>query len=400
MKINSATCSDNSSHYAWVDCLRSALTLLVVGHHAALAYTTFANFVPARYIDSTHPIVDNNRSVALDIFQNFNDIFFMSLMFFIGGLFMHQSILKKQFINFVKDRFNRLFLPFISIGTVLMLVAHIPAYYAAQHSFGLERYVQDFFCHESWPVGPPWFIWVLFIFNLIFSLINNPLRKQVFTATALERLAKYPLLLISLLVAFTWLLYVPLALIAGPGKWTGIGPFDFQLSRILLYFGYFIIGAQIGCGDMNNTIFNKHSPLMAKWKIWIVGAAVSYALLTTVVHFHVLEQMVTSGLMAESIAWMLYFGLFVLSCSLSCVAFICFFRMKFEIKNKFWHSLSKNAYLIYLIHYVFVLWIQFALREVELHAVLKFLIVFICSLSASWLLSTLLRKNEFIAKYL
>lgn len=83
----------------WIDYLRSYLTVLVVAHHSTLAYTTFASFDKEVYINSTHPIVDMERWIGLDIFVSFNDIFFMSLMFLIGGLFLSKSIMKKGTIN-------------------------------------------------------------------------------------------------------------------------------------------------------------------------------------------------------------------------------------------------------------------------------------------------------------
>ncbi|SEN92974.1 Acyltransferase family protein [Chitinophaga rupis] len=79
----------------WIDYLRSFITALVVAHHASLAYTTFASFNKDAYILSTHPIVDTHRWIGLDIFENFNDVFFMSLMFFISGLFVLTSLDKK-----------------------------------------------------------------------------------------------------------------------------------------------------------------------------------------------------------------------------------------------------------------------------------------------------------------
>ena len=92
-----------SNRNIWVDYLRSAITVLVVAHHSSLAYTTFAKFDNQAYINSTHPIVDSKKWIGLDIFQNFNDVFFMSLMFLIGGLFLIKSIKRKGTINFIKD---------------------------------------------------------------------------------------------------------------------------------------------------------------------------------------------------------------------------------------------------------------------------------------------------------
>ncbi|MDD3915385.1 MAG: hypothetical protein PHF76_12155 [Bacteroidales bacterium] len=75
----------------WIDYLRSFLTVLVVTHHSTLAYTTFASFDKEVYIKSTHPIVDVERWIGLDIFVSFNDIFFMSLMFLIGVYFFQKA---------------------------------------------------------------------------------------------------------------------------------------------------------------------------------------------------------------------------------------------------------------------------------------------------------------------
>ena len=72
-----------SNKTLWINYLRSIITVMVVAHHASLAYTTFARFDKEIYINSTNAIVDHKRWVGLDVFQNFNDVYFMSLMFLI-----------------------------------------------------------------------------------------------------------------------------------------------------------------------------------------------------------------------------------------------------------------------------------------------------------------------------
>jgi len=111
-----------------VDNLRSFITVLVVAHHSSLAYATFGFFNKEAYITSTHPIVDQARWKGLDIFIDFNDIFFMSLMFLISGIFVMQSIQHKLVKAFVRDRFFRLFIPFMLGVTILMLLAYYPAF--------------------------------------------------------------------------------------------------------------------------------------------------------------------------------------------------------------------------------------------------------------------------------
>lgn len=169
----------NADRNLWVDYLRPAVTVLVVAHHASLAYTTFAWFDKTAYIRSTHPVVDTNRWIGLDIFENFNDVFFMSLMFLIGGLFLTRSISKKGAALFIKDRFYRLFVPFLFLGTILMLIAYFPAYYLAHNNINVWAYLVDFFTVEKWPVGPPWFIWMLFVFILLFALLYHKVRRII-----------------------------------------------------------------------------------------------------------------------------------------------------------------------------------------------------------------------------
>ena len=54
------------------------------------------------------------------------------------------------------------------------------------------------------------------------------------------------------------------------------------------------------------------------------------------------------------------------------------------IHTKVLDSLSANAYAMYLVHYVFVVWLQYALLGSNLFPVAKLAIVFCCALILSW----------------
>lgn len=385
----------------WVDHLRSAITVLVVAHHSSLAYTSFASFNPSAYILSTHPIADPQRWKGIDIFENYNDIFFMFLMFFIGGLFVVKSIGRKGPWHFVKDRFLRLFLPFLFMGTLLMLIAHFPAWMIAKNNMDIPAYLQDFFTTEAWPVGPPWFIWVLFVFNLLFAVCYPWIRRAIQKAAdRINGLGDQPLLFFLLLFSLIWLLYVPVALRTGAGNWTGLGPFDFQLSRILAYAGYFLLGCIIGAAPFNKLIFAPGSALIRNWKSWLSLSLLLYTLITLNSEFNFLAGMVQNGNMKATTAWLIYYTIYAANCAASCLAFICFFRAKFNTGNRWWRSLSDNAYLIYLLHYVPVIWMQYLLMTWNVPAILKFTLVFVLSLLLSWCIASLMRKNALIRRWL
>jgi len=367
----------------WIDYLRSSITVLVVAHHSSLAYTTFASFNKQAYILSTHPIVDKERWIGLDIFENFNDVFFMSLMFFISGMFVLPSLARKGFTAFIRDRFYRLFLPFAVGVTLLMLVAYYPAYYVAHSSHDIKAYIIDYFTTEAWPVGPPWFIWVLFLYNVIVALLYPLLKNRT--------IGNLPAgTLIISLALITWILYVPMAMWLGPYTWTGIGPFDFQKSRILLYFGYFVLGALIG-DTFSNTFIKQ-------WPLWIAGCLLMYTLLTVIPT--PLRQMVEQGKIPSLAGWLIYYTIYVLSCTFSCVAFVSIFKALIRSPKGWWTSLSANAYSIYLLHYIFVVWCQYALLSISAPAFVKFIITFMVALTGSWILSHLIRKHPLIKRYL
>ncbi|HET7000166.1 MAG TPA: acyltransferase [Puia sp.] len=381
----------------WVDYLRSFITVLVVAHHSTLAYTTFARLNPHAYILSTHPIIDSKRWIGLDIFENFNDVFFMALMFLIGGFFVVKGLKKKGPALFIRDRFYRLFLPFVVAVCSLMLLAYYPAYLTVHPEGGLENFLKDFIFVEGWPPGPAWFIWVLFLFNLIFAVFGKAFLPFVYKAeNKLQALADHPVKVAFMIYIIIWLLYVPASWIFGAYTWTGFGPFAFQKSRLLLYFGFFIFGSIIGASDIEKGLFSSESGFIKYWRVWLRACVIFYMLLL------VLEALGGQGFGRKLGEWpskIIYGSVYAGSTCFSSIAFLTLFRKFTKRAGSFRDSLTRNAYCIYLVHYIFVLWCQYELLNVELPAFIKFLITFLISMVISWQVSILLRKIPVVKKY-
>ena len=64
-----------------LDYLRGFVIVLVVLHHAVLAYCRFGRFDRRHYFLSTAPVVDTTRWLGFDLLVLLNDSFFMPLMF-------------------------------------------------------------------------------------------------------------------------------------------------------------------------------------------------------------------------------------------------------------------------------------------------------------------------------
>jgi fucose 4-O-acetylase-like acetyltransferase len=323
----------------------------------------------------------------------------MSLMFLISGVFVSASLQKKGSISFLNDRFRRLFIPFIFGVTILMLLAYYPSYYLAHGQNNIKDYIIDFFTVEHWPVGPPWFIWVLFSFNLVFALVF-PFIKGILNklSESLLILKTKPFKLLFIWFLITWIIYVPLRLIFGPDSWTGLGPFDFQKSRLLLYFGYFIFGTVIGSTPFEKGLFSDDSAFMKKWPTWISFCVLIFLILLII--DEPFRRLTGTKQMNVIHVQLIYSIVYVSSCTLSCIAFLTAFKALVK-SSKFWmDSLVANSFSIYLIHYVFIVWCQYVLLSLNISAIIKVFVTFWVVLSVSWLVSYLIRKNNLVKKYL
>src|SRR3979490_1632317 len=98
-----------------LDRARSFITLLVVLHHSVINYTYFGN-------------ADRMRWLGFDLVVLFNDSFFMACMFFISGLFVHGSLVRRETANYLGRRAWRLGVPFLLSIFVLMPIAYYPTF--------------------------------------------------------------------------------------------------------------------------------------------------------------------------------------------------------------------------------------------------------------------------------
>ncbi len=375
----------------WIDRLRSALTVLVVAHHASLAYTTFASFDPRAYVNSTNPVVDDSRWVGMDVFVNFNDIFFMPLMFFISGLFVFRSWLKKGKMIFLRDRAKRLGIPFIVCAVLIIPVAYLPSYALSGHDFTVAAFLEDYVFVQQWPAGPLWFIWTLLLFQGVATALPSGWFYKIEVATS-DSLKKPIRFLITIFLILLVML-APLSLWLGQYHWVSWGPFDVQINRALLYFSFFIFGVSLGSGSWENRLFTEKRLLNRRWQFWLTLCFAAYLLVELVTYS--IWEVVRTGTLSGWAAWLIFDVTFVASCICSCVAFLAVFR-HFVRTSDVMKSLSSNAFGIYLIHYPFTTTLQLSLLDYEFHVVFKFLIVFTASLVLSWITVTLLRRIKVV----
>src|SRR5262245_54604446 len=113
--------------------LRGFAILMVVAFHAFIAYLGSHPASPPPFDDPPYnwlanPIIDNERWFGFDLFCAFEYIHLMQLMFFLSGLFVWPSLVRKGGKKFLFDRFLRLGVPFFIGVYLLMPLAYWPVY--------------------------------------------------------------------------------------------------------------------------------------------------------------------------------------------------------------------------------------------------------------------------------
>jgi len=363
-----------------IDYLRSSVIVAVVAHHAALAYNTFSHYNPSDYIRSTAPVVDTVRFAPLDILVGWNDLFFMSLMFFVSGLFVAPSIMRKGVGQFLADRAKRLGIPFVIAVALVIPIAYYPSWLLSDAT-GRGGFLSRFFTIDGWSPGPLWFIWVLLGFCVVLAVAYQ------FFPTLMTRLSWSAqsggnLVVVSLTVSL--IATIPMHLLGAP-EWSDLGgPLHFPTARSLLYFAWFLLGVALGQANPERSLSRQH---LSRWPLWLTMSALGYAA-------HAIFS--SSTYLANTPAWatkLILATAFSFCCTFTSLAALGLARSIFRRNWSVADNFSGNAYGIYIFHYGFVTWMQFYLLTKPLPAALKFLITLSVALTASWFLTALLRKT-------
>src|SRR5260370_3568794 len=246
-----------------LDRARTFITLLVVLHHSVVNDTYVGNG-------------DRMRLIGFDLVVLFNDSFFMACMFFISGLFVRDSLVRRGPANFLANRGWRLGVPFlISIFVVTPI-----AYYASFLRYHLPGTTDFNFLHfwwhmltvGPWPSGSAWFLWVLLALVAIAALLwaAAPRMIEAFGQLIYAQRDRPMTAFVAFLI-FSIIVYLPMHLIFGDSSWLEPGhyPFPIQTSRILLYAGYFFTGVGVGAVSLRTGMPAGNGALARRWTVWL-----------------------------------------------------------------------------------------------------------------------------------
>jgi hypothetical protein len=379
--------------------LRAFITLLVLAHHAVLAYHPFApKTPPASLVDApwwqAFPVVDSQRWGGFGLLVGFNDVFFMSLMFFLSGLFVWASLERQGSGAFVRQRALRLGLPFLVAAAIVAPLAYYPSYLQTGAQPGFAGFWQQWSALGNWPAGPAWFLWVLLAFDAVAAglyLLWPRWAHVLGRASACAE--RRPAFFFWLLVNVSAAAYLPMALAFNPFAWASFGPFFFQTSRLLHYAVYFLAGAAVGAFGIQRGLLAPDGKLARRWPLWLTASFIAFSGIVVI--------MIMASAPGKAVPRSLEITgdlVFALSCAASSFAALALFVRFARKSNPVLDSLRKNAYGMYLLHYAFVSWLQYLLLKAPLSGFTKGSLVFLGTLLLSWGATTALRRLPAVAR--
>jgi hypothetical protein len=367
--------------------------------HALLAYHAFAPAPQPSLVDEPRswlafPIVDGRRSTAVAVLTTFNDIFGMALMFFLSGLFVPHGIERHGAGRYLRRRALRLGVPFAVAAVVLTPLAYYPSYLVTAPSPSVVGFGRVWLSMGLFPgaAGPAWFLWLLLAFDAVAAMLLVTAAGRTAAARVGAYAATRPVALFVRLVGVSAAAFVPLVLAFGPSEWSAVGPFKVQTSRLLHYLVYFLAGVAIGTHGVARGLLADGGMLARRWREWRGVALLAYPLVVGIGAIALAPER------SRLVWWPLGGVAFALSCAASSFAVLAAF-LRYGRRDGFWlRRLRADAYGIYVVHYVFVTWLQYALLGAAIPALAKGAVVFIGATALGWASAAGVRRLPFRAR--
>ena len=379
-----------SGRIAALDRARTFVTLLVLLHHSVINYTWFGHGDPMRWL-------------GFDLVVLFNDSFFMAFMFFISGLFVRDSLARKGSAIFLRQRTWRLGVPFLISVFVLMPVAYYPSFLRYHLPGTTDFNFLHFWWHTltvgPWPSGPAWFLWVLLALDVMAAALWWIAPGMIDALGSLIYVARdRPMTVLGVFVIVSITAYLPMHLAFGDIswlEWDGF-PLPIQTSRMLLYPACFFAGVGVGAVNLRAGLLAENGELARRGPVWLAFALVFYVAILVLVYAH---HNWVADFASPPLLWKTSYGLAFAAYSAAMAFTVSAFFLRFaESGWRLLDALQPSAYGVFLLHYIFIIWLQYVVYDYPFPAGVKFAIVLSGTLSMSWGITVMLRKIPAVAR--
>jgi glucan biosynthesis protein C len=367
----------------YLDNLRIYLTILVILHHAAIAYGGVGDW-PVK-----DPGVDRLSPLFLTIFTALNQSYFMSAFFLLAGYFTPQAIERKGAGYFLKDRLIRLGIPIIIYSSLIINLNQV-----VLGVWMRERPFQWLFKYHA---GHLWFLQALLLFAVIYVLcrfvMNRTMIKQrlQFCSDRFPsiRVLNWSIVLLALLTFVIRIKY-PV------GKWVFPG---FQPAHFAHYAFSFFVGILAYHGDWFNRLRRDQARrrgivILIMLPLFFVPMILGRILgsdATGTTSFFV------GGLHWQAFAYAVWESVMLISVL---IFLLYLFRERFNRSSPLLHLMASSVYTVYIIHQTVLIAFNVLFLPVGIPTILKFPIVSLIVVPLCFGLAVLIRSIPYAKRVL
>src|SRR5579871_84870 len=369
--------SAHPARLLFVDNLRWVMIVLVVTMHAAVTYSNMG-----RWYYTERAQLGMASRLFFATYQVWLQAFFMGFLFFIAGYFVPPAFDRKGPWKFLRDRAVRLGIPTLLYMT---LIGPASIYFLLHVRKPAESFAGWWVGYELGPslreggTGPLWFCAALLIFCLVYAMVRMIWGRSSASRAWVPGNAQVVMLILTMATA-TFLVRVVQPI--GTAVW------NMQLCFFSQYVVLFTAGLHAG---RHGWLERIPRPFGIRWlRISLAGGAVAwFAILMLATRMHWQTQSFDGGLHWQSAllaAWESFF------CAGVCLGLVVWFRDRFDNQGRLARFLSDNAFAVYVFHPPVVIGISLVLRQASAAPALKFAVVSVTAILASFLLAPVLRR--------
>jgi glucan biosynthesis protein C len=390
---------DQRLHY--IDHLRGFMFIVMAIDHALHAYAlNWKRFWFFR---------DYEGSTIFDGIYLHDQSIIMPMLFFIFGMFVIPSLLRRGLLGYLKERFFRLGIVYV-LGVIFIVpMLSYPKYETYDEpGIGYFEFWKDIFFGERIQAGPYWVVHAILGFTLLLLIIYYiipPLYKGI--SRFFKWCIRNPMAGYITFGVISSLIFGISDLIWGAPWWTNFGGlFSLQSARMIMYIVYFLGGSVLmNSGVLQDEEFmGKFANQWPKFLGLYVILAATY-MSYSVINYEAAFNEVTRQFVADQGGWiqarsglwsiLLEYGTPVLLrttlhgflCMTQVLLLLSIFKKFFDTATPAWTSLARNGFGIFIIHDPIVVWMQYYLINVHIPIVVKFILCTIIPISLAWLIS-------------
>ncbi len=372
-----------TSRLLYIDNIRIYLTILVIAHHLMVIYAGSGGWI---YHEGRQ---DEITSALGGWFCAVNQAYFMGLFLFISAYFVPGAYDRKGPRKFLTDRLIRLGIPLLFYSWVLrplliFLGERFPGSFWTWYRF---IYFKNYGFIGG---GPLWFIEILLIFSVIYTIIRSVDRKPIQKPVDESEFPGSRKIILFTLILGSVSFFIRIFTRINESYF----PLNLQFANFAQYAALFVVGLVAYRQDWLNKLPDHVGKKWLRSAIFLVIIYVPLGLLT--LSFGEPDSFL-GGWHWQSMAFSQWESFLCVS---ACIGLIYVFRRKLNQQGIMAKELSRSAYATYLLHEPVITYFAIFTEGIIIYPLLKFVIAVVIMTPICFLVGGLVRRIPYVGRVL